>query len=49
MQVEGTMKDIIHYFAPTKAAAASLSAMARQAFSDTFANLYDPDPSARFL
>jgi hypothetical protein len=43
------MNEIIHYFAPTKAAAASLGAMARQAFSDAFAHLYDPAPFARFL
>ena len=43
------MKDVIHYFAPTKAVAASLGAMARQAFSDTFAHLYDPAPFVRFL
>ena len=43
------MKAVIHYFAPTKAAATSLGAMARQTFSDTFAHLYDPAPFARFL
>ena len=49
MQVGGNMQDVIHYFAPTKAAATSLGAMARQAFSDTFAHFYDPAPFARFL
>jgi GNAT superfamily N-acetyltransferase len=43
------MNEIIHYFTPTPAAAASLGAMARQAFSDAFAHLYDPVPFARFL
>jgi GNAT superfamily N-acetyltransferase len=43
------MKDVVHYFAPTKAVAASLGAMARQAFSDTFAHLYDPASFVRFL
>jgi GNAT superfamily N-acetyltransferase len=49
MQMGVNMKDIVHYFEPTKAAAASLGAMARQAFSDTFAHLYDPASFARFL
>jgi hypothetical protein len=44
-----TVKDIIHYFTPTRAAAASLGAMARQAFCDAFAHLYDPAPFERFL
>jgi hypothetical protein len=41
------MSEIIRYFTPTKAVAASLRAMARQAFSDTFAHLYDPGHWAR--
>jgi diamine N-acetyltransferase len=43
------MNEIIHYFTPTPATAAALGAMARQAFSDTFAHLYGPVPFARFL
>jgi ribosomal protein S18 acetylase RimI-like enzyme len=39
----------IQYFAPTNDVADSLRAMARQAFSDTFAALYDPAPFAEFL
>jgi diamine N-acetyltransferase len=40
---------VIHYFTQAKASAASLGAMARQAFSDTFAHLYGPVPFAKFL
>jgi hypothetical protein len=40
---EESMNDLIHYFAPTKDSAVSLGMMARQAFSDTFAHLYDPE------
>jgi GNAT superfamily N-acetyltransferase len=47
--IEEPMNEIIRYFAPTKDAASSLGAMARQAFSDTFAHLYDPAPLTQFL
>jgi len=43
------MKDLIRYFAPTRADSASLGAMARQSFSDAFAHLFDPAPFAQFL
>lgn len=43
------MDEMIQYFAPTNDVAGSLRAMARQAFSDTFAALYDPAPFAKFL
>jgi GNAT superfamily N-acetyltransferase len=43
------MNDPIRYFAPVQEDAASLGAMARQAFSETFAHLYDPAPFTRFL
>jgi GNAT superfamily N-acetyltransferase len=46
---EELMNETIRYFAPTKDAASSLGAMARQAFSDTFAHLYDPAQFAQFL
>lgn len=39
----------VRYFVPTTANAAGLGAMARQAFSETFAHLYDADAFARFL
>jgi GNAT superfamily N-acetyltransferase len=43
------MSDPIRYFAPTKDFASSLGAMARQAFSETFAHLYDPIQFSQFL
>ncbi|WP_158943214.1 GNAT family N-acetyltransferase [Granulicella sp. S190] len=43
------MNEILHYFTPTKDAASALGAMARRAFSDTFAPLYDPVPFEQFL
>lgn len=43
------MDEVIHYFAPTQNAAASLGAMARQAFAETFAHLYDAVPFEQFL
>jgi len=49
MMVLKSMSDLIHYFAPSKDFALSLGVMARQAFSDTFAHLYDPVPFAQFL
>ncbi|HEY9130352.1 MAG TPA: GNAT family N-acetyltransferase [Dyella sp.] len=39
----------IRYFTPTAADAISLRAMAREAFADTFAHLYDEAPFAHFL
>jgi hypothetical protein len=49
MMMLKTMSDLIHYFAPTKDFALSHGVMARQAFSDAFAHLYDPVPFAQFL
>jgi GNAT superfamily N-acetyltransferase len=43
------MDEIIRYFTPTRDAASSLGVMARQAFSETFAHLYDPGQFAQFL
>jgi len=43
------MDEVIHYFSPTQDAAASLGAMARQAFAETFAHLYDAVPFEQFL
>jgi len=40
------MNERIHYFTPSKAMATSLGMIARRAFSDTFAHLYDPAPFA---
>jgi GNAT superfamily N-acetyltransferase len=39
----------VHFFTPPKGFASTLGAMAREAFSDTFAHLYDPDPFMQFL
>ncbi len=43
------MNDTIHFFTPAKGFAFSLGLMARQAFSDAFAHLYDPIPFMQFL
>ncbi len=43
------MSEIVRYCTPAKTIYASLRAMAREAFSDTFSHLYDPAPFARFL
>lgn len=43
------MQESIRYFVPTQGHGAALRAMAREAFSDTFAALYDAAPFARFL
>jgi len=43
------MNELIDYFTPTRDSASSVCAMARQAFSETFARLYDPVPFSRFL
>ena len=43
------MNGTVHYFTPTKADAVALGAIARQAFSDAFAHLYDPVPFGQFL
>ena len=43
------MNDVIDYFAPTKDSTNALRTMARQAFSETFAHLYDPIPFSQFL
>lgn len=39
----------IRYFAPALADAAAIRAMAWEAFEDTFAHLYDPEPFGRHL
>jgi ribosomal protein S18 acetylase RimI-like enzyme len=39
----------IHFFTPTKDFGPALGLMARQAFSDAFAHLYDPVPFMQFL
>jgi ribosomal protein S18 acetylase RimI-like enzyme len=41
--------ETIHFFTPPKSFAPILGAMARAAFSDTFAHLYDPAPFTQFL
>jgi ribosomal protein S18 acetylase RimI-like enzyme len=43
------MKETIRFFSPTKSIAPALGLMARQAFSDAFAHLYDPVPFQQFL
>jgi GNAT superfamily N-acetyltransferase len=43
------MNETIHFLNPTQGDASALGLMARQAFSDTFAHLYDPAPFAQFL
>jgi diamine N-acetyltransferase len=43
------MNETIHFFSPTKDFFPALGLMARQAFSDTFAHLYDPVPFKQFL
>jgi diamine N-acetyltransferase len=43
------MNDTIHFFTPDKGVAHALGLMARRAFSDTFAHLYDPDSFKQFL
>jgi GNAT superfamily N-acetyltransferase len=43
------MNDTIRFFTPEKGSARALGLMARQAFSDTFAHLYDPAPFTQFL
>lgn len=43
------MNETIRFFTPTQAFASPLGLMARQAFSDAFAHLYDPAPFLQFL
>jgi diamine N-acetyltransferase len=43
------VSEIIRYVTPVETGFAPLRAMARQAFSDTFAHLYDAGPFAQFL
>lgn len=43
------MTDAARYFHPRPADHAQLCAMARTAFAETFAHLYDPGPFAEFL
>jgi diamine N-acetyltransferase len=43
------MNDVIEYFTPTKDNASALRTMARQAFSEAFAHLYDPIQFSQFL
>jgi hypothetical protein len=38
------MNETIHFFTPAKDSAPALGLMARQAFFDAFAHLYDPVP-----
>jgi GNAT superfamily N-acetyltransferase len=47
--VEETMNETFHFLTPVKGFAPTLGAMARQAFADAFAHLYDPVPFAQFL
>ena len=44
-----TVDETIHFFSPTKSFAPALGLMARQAFSDAFAHMYDPVPFQQFL
>jgi diamine N-acetyltransferase len=46
---EAMMNETIHFFSPTKGFAPALGLMARQAFSDAFAHMYDPVPFQQFL
>lgn len=41
--------ETIRFFTPAEGFASALGSMARQAFSDTFAHLYDPTPFTQFL
>jgi diamine N-acetyltransferase len=43
------MKETIRFFSPAKDFSPALGLMARQAFSDAFAHLYDPVPFHQFL
>ena len=43
------MNETIRFFSPAKDFAPALGLMARQAFSDTFAHMYDPVPFKQFL
>jgi diamine N-acetyltransferase len=43
------LDEVIRYTTPSGADTASLVAMAREVFSDTFAHLYEPAPFAHFL
>jgi GNAT superfamily N-acetyltransferase len=43
------MKETIRFFSPAKGFAPALGLMARQAFSDAFAHLYEPVPFQQFL
>jgi hypothetical protein len=47
--IEKMMNETIHFFSPAKGFASALGLMARQAFSDAFAHLYDPAPLMQFL
>jgi diamine N-acetyltransferase len=46
---EKAMNEKIHFFSPAKGFASALGLMARQAFSDAFAHLYDPAAFRQFL
>ena len=43
------MNETIRFFSPAKGFTAALRLMARQAFSDAFAHMYDPVPFKQFL
>jgi GNAT superfamily N-acetyltransferase len=43
------MNEPIRFFSPTKGFAPALGLMAREAFSDAFAHMYDPVPFKQFL
>jgi diamine N-acetyltransferase len=43
------INETIHLFTPAEGFASTLGLMARQAFSDAFAHLYDPAPFLQFL
>ena len=43
------MNETIRFFSPTKGFAPALGLMAREAFSDAFAHMYEPVPFKQFL
>jgi diamine N-acetyltransferase len=47
--MEEMMNETIQFFNPSRGFASALGLMARQAFSDAFAHLYDPVPFMQFL
>jgi GNAT superfamily N-acetyltransferase len=47
--IEAMMNETIQFFPPSRGVASALGLMARQAFSEAFAHLYDPVQFAQFL